>query len=219
MIFHKNPKPAPKSDRHLTTKLFKTHGSGVPNAEVVAAKLKTSTMVHVLVISDSHGRTDGIARLLATQPGLLEGRPKLDLILHLGDHCADIEEIATEFGCPIIGVSGNCDSSISRNLPDKRLLVLANYRIFMTHGHHYHVKYFLDDLKRIATAPDMDADIILFGHTHHYHCQQISRPNHSYWLINPGTCYPVAAGPSAALLTLSDTHFRCVQLLDQQSPS
>lgn len=179
--------------------------------ESVLAELKNATMIHVLVISDSHGRTDGIARLMEG----LTIRP--DLIVHLGDHCDDIDEIGLEFNCPIVGVTGNCDGSAASQLPEVRLLELAGYRIFMTHGHRYHVKYYLHDLIKAATSQQMDADIILFGHTHRYLCQQEVHQNHKFWLMNPGSCFPTGAGPTAIWLTLSDTHLNCQQLIDRSS--
>lgn len=178
----------------------------LPGLEDLLPKLADATLVHILVLSDSHGRTDGIARILERYPC------QPDLILHLDDHCGSLGEISVEFGCPVLGVAGNCDEETAQDLPAQRLLVLANYRIFMTHGHQYHVKYDLGNLVKTGLAMENNADIILFGHTHHYLCEQHSRAGQTAWVINPGSCHPAGGGPSAVLLTLADTHMNCRQL-------
>jgi putative phosphoesterase len=85
-----------------------------------------------------------------------------DLILHLGDHASDAEELAAECGVPMRGVRGNCD--LGSRAPDSDLFLLAGRRILMCHGHLHRVKITLDSL--LNAAHFSRADIVLYGHTH-----------------------------------------------------
>ena len=110
----------------------------------------------ILLISDTHGKTAGLRRLLSRM------KPAPDMILHMGDVEGDEDEIRSMAGCPVEFVRGNCDP-FSRN-PVFQVIRLQGHTIFMTHGHRYGVKHNLEEL--IAAARAENADIVLFGHTH-----------------------------------------------------
>lgn len=175
-------------------------------------RLKTADQVHLLIVSDSHGHTDGIASLIQ-QTGLP------DLILHLGDHQEPLEEITWELDCPVLGVAGNCDHSLATaDLPDNRLIILAGRRFFLTHGHRYHVKNDLQNLFRIATQDPWRADFILFGHTHRQLVRQLFSDGREIYLLNPGSAFPGREGPQGIWLDLSDGKIRIDPLPDLQRP-
>ncbi|MBQ8432160.1 MAG: metallophosphoesterase family protein [Clostridia bacterium] len=114
----------------------------------------------LLIVSDSHGRTEALAEVLRRQ------RRRPDLLLFLGDGLRDLQ-IPELYGLPLRAVCGNCDLFL-RSLPeefrDEECFCLEGYRILMTHGHPYQVKGGLGPLLR--RAAEVDADAVLFGHTH-----------------------------------------------------
>jgi putative phosphoesterase len=117
-----------------------------------------------LVLSDSHGRTAHLTRLIEQ----LNFRPTA--ILFLGDGLRDLrvfEEHPTWRDIPVYAVAGNCDCFFdftSAREPNCRLLPVGTHRIFMTHGHRYGVKHSLESA--VAAAVSREADVLLYGHTH-----------------------------------------------------
>ena len=148
-------------------------------------------MMKILVLSDSHGDVETMARLTEKH------RP--DRVLHLGDHFSDMAELHLRFPeLPMEGVRGNCDRPGS---PERLRLTLEGVTILMVHGHTQGVK---EDLERLyLTALESGASLALFGHTH--------RPLHvrkgAVELLNPGS---VGRGwpPSYAVLTIGEGPFR-----------
>lgn len=175
-------------------------------------RLEVAEEVRLLLVSDSHGRTDGITSLLSQT-----GQP--DLILHMGDHQDPLEEIAWETDCPVLGVAGNCDHVLLYpDLPDNRLVILAGRRFFLTHGHRYHVKSSLQQVFQIAVRDPWRADFILFGHTHRQLVQQQAQDGREIYLLNPGSAFPGREGPQGIWLVLSDGKIRIDPLPDLQRP-
>ena len=116
--------------------------------------------MNVLVFSDSHGGRGKINEVLERQIS------PPDAILFLGDGLRDIDG-ADVGNVPVYSVCGNCDTSFGAlfsDVFDERVIVIGGKRIFMTHGHKYHVKSVLSAL--FMRARELDADIVLFGHTH-----------------------------------------------------
>ena len=109
----------------------------------------------VLVISDTHGRTKYLEKILPlVQP--------IDQLLHLGDVGNDVDYIEVIAECPCCFVAGNND--YYSDLPRERLIKLNGVSIFMTHGHYHYVNARKDFIK--SAAVQRGADIALFGHTH-----------------------------------------------------
>jgi len=109
----------------------------------------------VLVISDTHGRTKYLEKILPlVQP--------LDQLIHLGDVANDVDYIEVIAKCPCCFVAGNND--FYSTLPRERLIKLNNVPIFLTHGHYYYVNARKDILR--SAAVQRGAKIVLFGHTH-----------------------------------------------------
>jgi putative phosphoesterase len=128
--------------------------------------------MNIAVVSDTHRSKYYMKKLLS----LIEDT---EIMLHLGDNVDDIEFLKTGYKGNIIAVRGNCD--FSGSFPVERLEVIGGKRIFMTHGHKYDVKY--DLLKLKYRAMEVEADIVLFGHTHMSMCIN----DNGIWFINPGS--------------------------------
>lgn len=109
----------------------------------------------VLVISDTHGRTKYLEKILPlVQP--------IDQLLHLGDVANDVAYIEVIAECPCCFVAGNND--FYSDLPRERMIKLNDVPIFMSHGHYHYVNARKDIIR--SAAVQRGAKIALFGHTH-----------------------------------------------------
>lgn len=134
-----------------------------------------------LVFSDSHGSPYGIRRALNMHPDA-------EVVFFLGDGLSDLDGFIHDKSKMWIAVRGNCDHSavLGNDLVKKTdSITLCGYRIFLTHGDLYGVKYGLDGIQKLAV--DHNADIVLFGHTHMPLEKYISTENGGYYLFNPGS--------------------------------
>ncbi len=128
----------------------------------------------LLVLSDSHGKTGLIYRLLESL------HTELDYVIHLGDCFTDIDCYTTVFtDINFVMVTGNCDYCC-KEIP-YRIITVEGVKIFITHGHHYRVKSGLYTL--LNAAKENNADLCLFGHTHRPETDTIS----DVLFINPGS--------------------------------
>ena len=138
-------------------------------------------MKKILVLSDSHRNLSNMRKAV-----LLE---KPDMIIHLGDHYDDAMKLLGEFPkIPMEAVCGNCDYD---QVHTEKLITVEGKKIFMCHGHGYHVKE--DYLTLEYAALEKRADIVLFGHTHRVFCY-----NHNHLvMLNPGTIGATRHGETA----------------------
>ena len=142
----------------------------------------------LLVLSDSHGNVDNMARAVElTQPRH---------ILHLGDCLRDAQALHERFpDLPMDTVPGNCDWG-SFDQPE-RLLEFEGVRVLMMHGHTRNVKS--SPLAAQYAAREWGADVLLFGHTH----RPMVDNDGALLVLNPG-----AAGdplrPTCGLLTIEN---------------
>lgn len=139
--------------------------------------------MNVLVFSDSHGHVQPMLDALEIY------RP--DAVFHLGDVVRDGEALQAHCGTiPFYQVPGNCDHGIY-DLQEEQLARLAGKTIFYLHGHTRRVKLGMGQAVRQAKA--LQADILLFGHTH---CP-VSTTCDGLTVVNPGA----AKDRRCALLT------------------
>ena len=129
-------------------------------------------MKKVLVVSDTHGRTKYLERVL-------EKEKPIDQLLHLGDVGNDVDYIEVIAECACCFVPGNND--FYSRLPGERLIRLEGIPIFMTHGHYHYVNARKDMLR--AAAVQRGARIALFGHTHVPFCEEMD----GVLVANPGS--------------------------------
>lgn len=128
----------------------------------------------ILVFSDSHRSRSGMYKAIdAHDP---------DQVIHLGDLVEDAEEVTYLYPkLPVCMVPGNCDGWTT--LPAKKQISLGGKSFLLSHGHLWGVK--LGYGAAIADARATQADVLLFGHTHRAHCEQLED---GLWVMNPGTC-------------------------------
>jgi putative phosphoesterase len=128
----------------------------------------------ILVISDTHGDTGKAEEVIRANRGT-------DMVIHLGDYFRDAQKLSRMF--PAIRfeyIYGNCDFMIN-NVPGEKVLDLCGKRIFITHGHRYSVKW--DYSRLFRKAEELDADIVLFEHTHIPDMVK----NGKHYILNPGS--------------------------------
>lgn len=139
----------------------------------------------VIVFSDSHGDLNNMITAVE--------REAPDLVLHLGDHWSDGEELNWTYPeLEVEQVPGNCD--YQPNAPLERTLHLEQCKITICHGHSRDVKRGYQKLTHLGQ--DTDADMVLFGHTHCVHYEKRGRLH----VLNPGTVGGIP--PTYAVLDL-----------------
>ena len=128
--------------------------------------------IKAAVFSDTHGN---IEYALAAVRGY-----KPDLIIHLGDHAWDADDIHLEFpDIPMFRVRGNCDFATSAG--DWEVVPLGPVNAFITHGHLYSVRYTTDSL--VYAAQEQGCAIAMYGHTHIPDNSELGGVK----ILNPGT--------------------------------
>lgn len=131
----------------------------------------------VLVLSDSHSTLGFMQTCVeAVKP---------DCIIHLGDYVQDGDFLSSEYPhIRLFQVAGNCDRyRVPPDFPEVLVETLGGVCIFMTHGHLYSVKLYLEKL--IADGERCGANIVLYGHTHEPDCRRLEN---GLWIMNPGSC-------------------------------
>lgn len=146
--------------------------------------------MQIAVISDTH-------RYAYVLNQLLDIVKDTDMIIHLGDNVEDVEFFEGKYKGKIINVRGNCDFGSS--VPVERLEIIEGKKVLITHGHKYDVKY---DLNRIKyRAQELQADIVLFGHTH----ESLAICEQGVWFMNPGSAaLPRDSSKSIAILKIEN---------------
>ncbi|MBE6787185.1 MAG: YfcE family phosphodiesterase [Ruminococcaceae bacterium] len=130
--------------------------------------------LRIVVISDSHKRSDIVEKILYAQPDACD-------VFFLGDCAADIEDLRYIFTNKRFHIlSGNCDYFSA--FPSSAVQTVGNTKIFYTHGHTLSVKYGIQRLKE--TAKQNGCQIALYGHTH---ISKILYEDGIY-IVNPGSC-------------------------------
>lgn len=129
--------------------------------------------MRIVVFSDSHGITTAMEAAIQQQKNA-------KLFIHLGDGLEEFKRImekypSKEYWC----ARGNCDYTA----PEESTVYswVKDIKIMYTHGHHWHVKVDLDDLKLMAR--EKEARIALYGHTHISHVSY----DDGLHIMNPGS--------------------------------
>lgn len=146
------------------------------------------SIMRILVLSDSHGRTSAIEKAI-------EAQPTAKHIFFLGDCVRDIEDYELIYPDRTFHVvSGNCDYASMVKSVDA--VTLEKVRILFTHGHPFSVKSGLTRL--YEAARQNGAQLVLFGHTH------VSKTEYSdgIYFVNPGSLCRGEGGPSYAVVDI-----------------
>lgn len=121
----------------------------------------------VPIISDAHG---GGARIHGVLEKLHAIKEYPKEAIFLGDGARNFLMSLPE-DIKLYAVLGNCDDTgreiydgEGEIIPLERIEVIGGARVLMMHGHRYFVKHSLSEA--IFRAASLNADILLFGHTH-----------------------------------------------------
>lgn len=131
-------------------------------------------MFKILVVSDSHGNTELLKRIVTENSSC-------ELVIHLGDNAADANEVMRDFQTKAnLSVLGNCDMGYFLDKVNyDGTFSVEERRIFYTHGHKYNASVDM----MVAQAKMKNADIVLYGHTHVSFAEEIR----GVLVINPGS--------------------------------
>ena len=142
----------------------------------------------VLIVSDTHRRDE-------TFLAVHEREKPYDVLIHAGDAEGSEDYFEALADCECHFVSGNND--FFSELPYEDLFFLGPYRVFLTHGHHYHVSS--SESVLAEEARQRDADICIYGHTH----RPAAHYEGSLLILNPGSLgYPRQEGHLPSYLVL-----------------
>ena len=134
----------------------------------------------ILIVSDTH-------RYHKYYDKIFEIEENIDLLIHLGDLEGGEYYIEQTAGCPVHMVAGNND--MFTQLPMEKEFMLGNKRVFITHGHYYHVSAGYERIWQEAYR--RKADIVMFGHIH----RPVQQEKNGILLLNPGSIsYPRQQG-------------------------
>jgi len=140
----------------------------------------------IIVTSDSHGHYHGLKQIVTEN---LDA----DYVVFLGDGLKEAFIVADEFpSINFLEVKGNCDYT---GYAEEREIEVLSKKIFMTHGHNYHVKRNLSGL--IKKAHESSCDIALYGHTH---IKNIAKDKNLH-IMCPGSVYE---DNSYGVITIAD---------------
>lgn len=129
--------------------------------------------MRILVVSDTHGDVHGLIHLLRSNSAA-------EVVIHCGDGAQDVQEVRSLFPAKMfINVRGNCDFCC--DVPYAQNITLEGKKIFITHGHLYNVKCDLYPLS--LAAREMEADLVIFGHTH----VPVQIYDDGLYMLNPGS--------------------------------
>lgn len=109
-----------------------------------------------LVVSDTHGKIEDVVSFV------MKNKDGFNCIWHLGDHYKDGHKLSNLTGLDVYAIKGNCDAYAFAS--EDVYLEIEGYRILLTHGHLYGVKYSM--LRLHLKAMEEHCDMVCFGHTH-----------------------------------------------------
>lgn len=128
--------------------------------------------MRVIICSDSHGRLEYFQKMMDIE--------KPDVVVFAGDHSTDAIDMSYVYPDVTFHiVRGNTDF-IDYSTEDELMFELNGKKIYLTHGHLFGVKMYMDDI--IEKANKINANICFFGHTHREYCEE----QKGIKFINPG---------------------------------
>ena len=148
----------------------------------------------ILVVSDTHGHTKNLERVL-------EKVGDIDLFIHCGDLEGGEDYIRALVDVPCYMVAGNNDwfSDLQREME----ISVDDYRIWITHGNNYGASMGPERLLEEAAARNVD--VVMYGHTH----SPLIEYQDNIVIVNPGSLsYPRQNGrkPSYLIMEIDRDH-------------
>lgn len=130
----------------------------------------------ILIVSDTHRKNDSFLKVV-------EKVGPLDMVVHCGDAEGSEYLISKAVECPVEIVQGNNDFFSA--LPREKEFQIAQYKVWLTHGHHYYISMGYEHIKQ--EAKEREIDIVMCGHTH----RPVVIQEEGITIINPGSMsYP-----------------------------
>ena len=120
-------------------------------------------MKRIVILSDTHG---------LLRPEVLDYLSQADAIIHGGDINTKAIVDTLQGFAPLHIVRGNNDKEWAEGLPHSLAFAIEGVRFFLVHN------------KRDVPADLSDVDVVVYGHSHKYACEDRSGV---LWL-NPGSC-------------------------------
>ena len=146
----------------------------------------------ILVVSDTHGNLKNIEFALKNFPH--------EKVFFLGDGYKDLKNFGDE---EIYAVKGNCDFFVTAD--EDEVLKIEGYKILLTHGHTYGVKYTLSALTEKAEKEKFD--LVCFGHTHKF----FNLEKNGVTYLNPGSLGAMCEN-SFAILNIEKNSIKITQI-------
>ncbi len=144
--------------------------------------------MRILIVSDTHRHNENLCEVI-NKTG------KIDMLIHCGDAECSKEEIEEMVDCPVIVVRGNNDFFFQYD--KERVFYVEDYKIMVTHGHHYNVSLGVDML--VDEALSREVNVVMYGHTHRPHLEV----RDDITIINPGSIsYPRQDGRQATYIIM-----------------
>lgn len=132
--------------------------------------------MRILIVSDTHRHSENFLKVV-------EQAGPFDMVVHCGDVEGSEYIISEAAGCPVMMVQGNND--FFSELPREREFMIGQYKVWLTHGHHYYIAMNTETIKQEGRAREVD--IVMCGHTH----KPVIDIGKDITLINPGSIsYP-----------------------------
>ncbi len=152
----------------------------------------------VVIVSDSHGNLGVLKRIVRKEE-------PFDLMFHLGDGIEEAIRLQKLIGFNLDGVEGNND--VKGVFTTSLTLRLGKKNCLFTHGHLCDVHRDLALL--VAHAGVSAADLVFFGHTHHYYDGTQRRLR----LMNPGSvCNYLTEEPTYIVLKMEGRELKIEKL-------
>ena len=150
--------------------------------------------MRVLVISDTHGAAYNLINAL-------EKTNNIDYLIFLGDGIREVENVLKSYPkITLLKVLGNCDLDPFNLYKESDIVNISGKKMFFCHGHKFYVKSGLGALT--ATARNIGADILLFGHTHTPYLKY----DDGMYIINPGSLSKSRTGKNSyALIEITES--------------
>jgi len=160
-------------------------------------------MVLVLVIGDCH--IPHRAARIPTQFTKLLVPGKIQHILCTGNLCSkDMQEYFRTLASDVHFVRGDFDENLS--FPETKVITIAQFKIGLCHGHQ--IVPWGDKESRSILQRQLDVDILITGHTHHFEGYQYEQR----FFINPGSATGAFSAttddivPSFVLMDVQGSH-------------
>jgi putative phosphoesterase len=143
---------------------------------------------------------------------VFESFKDVDLILHAGDLTDESVINDLESLAPVIAVQGNVDILTGLDLPKSKVITVGKMKIGLIHGN---IRPRGDTQQLYYLAKELDANILVSGHTHIPMAEQIE----DVLLLNPGSpTAPRLADPSVMILEITDDNEVDVEVIKIGAP-